>query len=656
MRRRTSTCFATSRPTSSATGSRTPSASRAMKDAPIRVTRARNTPASIRTTTGATTSVASSLRVDRMSGCAHCKSASPLPPICSPGSHRGVSIYKRRTCSRSQGTLNENALATKAGVEGSLIAAYRSLDCNNATNGNWGCAASNWPFGSITSDDAYKGSEASDQPQATKLELYVWSSDQAQDYLDRKWASMYEGVRRANATIQFLEKVSRLKPIEISRADSMGIRGEALFLRAHYHFEAWRMWGNIPYYFDTDTTPVVQGGFRKANNLGADSVPKLIIADLNAAIALLPDKPRNGQAGRVTSWGARAYKGRVLVYMHQYAAAVATLDSVVTSNAFGLETSFDHVWTGFHGFANGKETILAYESSVNDGEPNGNNANYGERLNFPHSGSPFKCCGFHQPSQNLANFFAVDGATGLPKAFTSPATWNNRDSVWVASPTDTVDPRLDWTIGRDSVPYKDWGMHSIAWIRAPGYGGRYSPKKNAQEKASGAVSKVGWQPEQENGVHIHIFRYADLLLLDAEAKVETNDRTGALTLVNLVRNRAAVAAQGCGAGSSNAALRARYPLCAPANDDRIAVPINDPTITWATYRVSPYTAADFATQAAARQAVRIERRLELSMEGQRLFDLRRDRGGLPPPALSPHPAKERPPPPPGHKDPADTLF
>ena len=55
----------------------------------------------------------------------------------------------------------------------------------------------------------------------------------------------------------------------------------------------------------------------------------------------------------------------------------------------------------------------------------------------------------------------------------------------------------------------------------------------------------------------------------------------------------------------------------------MAVPINDATIKWATYKVSPYAAADFATQAAARQAVRIERRLELSMEGQRLFDLRR---------------------------------
>src|SRR5207248_6488965 len=154
----------------------------------------------------------------------------PLPPF----PHDALPIYFLDT--PAQGTLDVNALSTKVGVEGSLIAAYRSLDCNNATNGNWGCAASNWPFGSITTDDAYKGSEATDQPQATKLELYAWGSDQAQDYLDRKWASMYEGVVRANATIRLLQAVSAAKPGEISRVDSMGIMGEALFLRAHYHF------------------------------------------------------------------------------------------------------------------------------------------------------------------------------------------------------------------------------------------------------------------------------------------------------------------------------------------------------------------------------------------------------------------------------------
>ena len=541
----------------------------------------------------------------------------------------------------AQGTLDVNALSTKVGVEGSLIAAYRSLDCNNATNGNWGCAASNWPFGSITTDDAYKGSEATDQPQATKLELYAWGSDQAQDYLDRKWASMYEGVVRANATIRLLQAVSASKPGEISRADSMGIMGEALFLRAHYHFELWRMWGNVPYYFETDND------YRKPNDTdaarGADSVAKLVLADLQAAAALLPATPRNGEKGRVTSWTARAYKGRVLAYTHQYAAAIATFDSVIASGPYALEVSFDRVWTGFNQYADGPETILAYQASVNDGEPNGNNSNYGERLNLPHSGSPFKCCGFHQPSQNLANLFAVDGVTGLPKAFVDSTTWNNRDSIYWASPTDTIDPRMDWTIGRYNAPYKDWGMETACftpctdgWIRAPGYGGPYSPKKNAQEKASGAVSKVGWQPEQENGVHIHIFRFADLLLLDAEAKVETNDLAGALALVNQVRARAAVAAQGCGDGATDAALVAKYPSC--AGDSRLAVPINDPSIGWATYRVSPYPA--FATPADARRAVRIERRLELAMEGQRLFDLRRYGGGYAAQVMTAYLAKE----------------
>src|SRR5438477_7497453 len=515
----------------------------------------------------------------------------------------------------AQGTLDQNALLSKDGVEGSLIATYRMLDCSDAV-GSWGCAASNWTFGDITSDDAYKGSEATDQPGATQIELYNWTTGQAPDYLDQKWATVYEGVVRANSTLRLLKQVRTAKPGEISDAIATAIEGEALFLRAHYHFEAWRMWGNVPYYYETDTD------FRKPNNLGVDSVPKLILKDLDSAIVLLgpSTSPRNGEAGRATSWTAKAYKGRVQIYTKDYAGALATFNDVTTNGPYALETSFDHVWTGFQALKNGKETIFAYEASSNDGEPSGWNANWGERLNFPHSGSPLMCCGFHQPSQNLANFFAVDGATGLPKAFTSPATWNNRDSVWVASPTDTVDPRLDWTIGRDSVPYKDWGMHSIAWIRAPGYGGRYSPKKNAQEKASGAVSKVGWQPEQENGVHIHIFRYADMLLLDAEAKVETNDLAGAQAIVNQIRARAAVAAQGCGAGSSNAALVAKYPVC--TNDDRIAVPLTDPSIRWATYKVSPYT-TPWPDQATARNAVRIERRLELAMEGQRLFDLRR---------------------------------
>ena len=103
----------------------------------------------------------------------------------------------------------------------------------------------------------------------------------------------------------------------------------------------------------------------------------------------------------------------LLVPAGRWADALTTLRDIEANGPYDLEPSYDRVWTGFDEWANGPETIFAFQASSNDGEPSGNNANYGERLNFPHSGSPFGCCGFHQPSQNYVNFFSVDAA-GLP--------------------------------------------------------------------------------------------------------------------------------------------------------------------------------------------------------------------------------------------------
>ncbi len=517
-----------------------------------------------------------------------------------------------------QGTLDEPTLTTQSGVEGFLIAAYRALDWNNAVGGAWGGAASNWVWGSVASDDAHKGSDANDQAPIADIELYNWGTGLAEGYLADKWRTVWEGVVRSNATLRLLSKVQQVNPGEISASDANGIKGEALFLRAHYHFEAWRMWGNIPYYFEDDAN------FNKPNNLGVDSVAKLILRDLDTAFALLPADPRNNQTGRATKWKALAYKGRVQMYRGDYAGALTTLRAVRDNNGgrFDLETSFDHVWTGFRTFANGKETILAYEASVNDGEPNGNNSNYGERLNFPYV-DPF-CCGFHQPTQNLVNSFVVNDS-GLPLAVTDPA-WNTRDANLAATTAVPVDPRLDWTVGRDGVPYKDWGLHDSTFIRDRAYSGPYSPKKNVHEKRSGAQSGVGWNSFQLNSVHIHIFRYADVLLLLAEAAVETNNLEEARGIVNQIRARAGQTAEGCGAGSTDTALVNRYPTC--AGRDEIALPLlhlanHDSLATpWAIYKIGQYT-TPWTDQGFARAAVRYERRLELAMEGQRFFDLRR---------------------------------
>lgn len=493
----------------------------------------------------------------------------------------------------AQGSLDEQTLSNQNGVEGNLIGTYRLLG-GWAGFGGWGTGSSNWIFGSVTSDDAYKGSEPGDQGPITDVELYNWSTGGTDEYLDDKWASLYEGVNRANSTLRLLDRLLADDPNALPEADAASVRGEALFLRAYYHYDAWRMWENIPYYFEDDSD------FRKSNE-NVDAIGN-IINDLQDAISLLSEEPRNGEVGRATSWTAKALLGKVQADAGDYASALTTLREVRNSGVYGLEDNFQQVWTGFSDLANGPETILAYQASSNDGNPGGDNSNYHIRLAFPHSGSPFGCCGFFQPSQNLVNFFVVDG-DGLPIAMTDPA-WNDRDDNLMAGANVPVDPRLDWTVGRDGVPFKDWGNHESGWIRDPGYGGPYSPKKHVHEASSDAQSNVGWNASHLNSVNWHLFRYADLLLLLAEAEVEEGSLDNALDIVNEIRARAGVAAQGPGTGP-----------------DDIAVPIDDPSITWADYDIGLYDS--FPDQDFARRAVRFERRLELAMEGHRFFDLKR---------------------------------
>jgi hypothetical protein len=527
-----------------------------------------------------------------------------------------------------QGVLNEDALATPDGVEGLLIAAYRDLDCNNSSVGAWGCAASNWVWGSVPSGDAHKGSNLGDQAPIFEIETYLWSAGEVQDYLNQKWSQSYDGVARANASIRLLDKVIGKGAIDSTSAQAHGIRGEAIFLRAHYHFEAYRMWQNIPYYTENDAD------FKKTNQ-GVDVIGSLV-TDLNTAEKLLSPGPRGGDAGRASAWTARAYKGRVYAYaaatnVAYWDSAKAVLDSVVTGGPYALEASFDHVWTAFTQYQNGPETILAYQSSVRDGEPNGENSNFGERLNFPYSGSHFGCCGFHQPSQNLVNFYQVD-ANGLPLGITNPG-WNSLDTSFDGGMLSPVDPRLDWTVGRDRTPYKDWGLHNRTWVRDYNYSGPYSPKKNVQEDAAGGENNVGWVPTQTNDVNIHIFRYGDLLLLLAEADVATGNLEAARGIVNQIRARAGQTAQGCGINTADANQASAvtdelnvYPAC--AGDGRIAIPLNQVgtvdsvTTPWAVYRIGLYP-GPWTDAVAALQAVKYERRAELAMEGQRFFDLRR---------------------------------
>ncbi|HRI21356.1 MAG TPA: RagB/SusD family nutrient uptake outer membrane protein, partial [Panacibacter sp.] len=138
------------------------------------------------------------------------------------------------------GTLNPETLANSAGVQGLLIGAYSALDGFGVAGAGWQAAASNWVYGGVTSEDAYKGSDNGDQPDINPIETY--SPTASNGYFNQKWQAVYDGVQRCNDVL----KTMRLAK-DISPADTQNISGQARFLRAHFHFEAKKMWKNVPF-------------------------------------------------------------------------------------------------------------------------------------------------------------------------------------------------------------------------------------------------------------------------------------------------------------------------------------------------------------------------------------------------------------------------
>lgn len=478
-----------------------------------------------------------------------------------------------------QGSLDGSALQSPAGIEASLISAYSMLDGWNGQWGNfgpWGRDAGHWIWSGVASDDAHKGSDASDIADITQIELYQWLPSNG--LFNDLFTSRFEGIARANATRSLNNSSESIDPARQAQIDA-----ETRFLRAHFHFDMWKVWGAIPYYTEEDVD------FRKSN--AGDILPD-IIADFEAAAATLP--ATQSEVGRATSGAANALLGRAQLFAGNFAAAKTALDRVVSSGVYSLAPCFQDNFNA--ATDNSSESVFAVQFSVNDGDPGANNGNYGTRLGFPHSGSPFGCCGFNQPSADLVNAFRVD-ANGLPMT----------DGADVSA-DDFVDPRLDLSVGRDNVPYWDHGTHAPEWIRDRNFGGPFSPKKMqywaSQPEFNSSASPGAWGP-QVSAINYNIVRYADVLLMLAEAEVETGNLERARELVNQVRARAAGCAQGPGTSAAD-----------------VLVSIDDPAITWANYAVGTYD-EPWTNATAARDAVRLERRIELAQEGHRMYDLRR---------------------------------
>ena len=526
------------------------------------------------------------------------------------------------------GQVGEDQLANASGIDALLVAAYSVVDGVQGIT-TWDAAGSNYVYGSITSDDAYKGTDESDQVPQTNIERYVAAPSEG--YFNNKWRVSYDGVSRCNDVIRIAAQA--LEAGSITQLEHDQAVAEAKALRAHFHFENKIVFGNIPYIDElvgTSDGPAFSevGNVDESGNY-IDAWP-MIEKDLLDAIAALPTT--RSQPGRIHRWAAQAMLARA--YMHWQGRAINGVDQTTAPGwdkpkalcdlllapaaPFSLVNSYheNHSIAG----NNNSESIFEIQASVNDGT-NGENGNYADVLNFPYQGGPGECCGFHQGSQNLVNAYLTDPASGLPylddfnsrdfrwdQGLATTADYNASEPLW-SDPdfvpygrdvaTESIDPRLDWVLGRRGIPYLDWGLHpGSSWIRKQSYGGPYSAKKNvyylAEEKSLSTAS--GWA-QGATANNVRIIRLSHIMIWRAEIAVEESDLGTARDLVNLLRDRADnVVVMGVDASGNEL-----------------------PTPACVGYNVQQYAA--FANQAEAERAVRHEGRLEFGMEGNRFFDL-----------------------------------
>lgn len=505
------------------------------------------------------------------------------------------------------GSTAENVFYDAKGIDALLIGTYAIVPGSSLWDISWGASIQNWTYGSVASDDAYKGSEEGDQVPVNEIER--WAVTTTNNYPADKWKlTLGMGVFRANKALNVVDQSLELGTI--SETQAKNYRAELLFLRGLFNFEARLVFGDyIPI-----LTEDIEDPTQVSNENPEGAVLNHIISDLKFAWENLPVS--QSQPGRPTKYAAMALAARAYLQDLKYAEAKPLLDNIISSGKFTL---MDRFIQNFEIETNNNaESIFEVQANVNDINES-LNAEMGIGLNWPHGGDIGMCCGFHQPSQNLVNAFKVN-ENGLPM-FDS---FNNNDLKNDAglssddefTPDDhLVDPRLDFTVSRRGIPYKDWGVNrGAAWVRKQTDGGPYLPASKPFFKKSERYSlstTTGWQTGI-NANNYRYIRYSHVLLWRAEIAAFEGDLPKALELVNMIRERAGNDMV-MGKVKVNKLPTDFYPWGEEGDIDW-----DQPA---ANYKVESYTS--FADAAEAMRAVQWEQRLEFATEGMRFFDLRR---------------------------------
>lgn len=380
-----------------------------------------------------------------------------------------------------QGQLTQEAFpVTEADALLATNAVYSTLR-------QWHFHSGGFPILDFMSDDAHKGSNPNDQL-STLGPYETFTHTPTQDGLDRWWNTLYEGIKRSNVVI---EKVSG---ITMDNDLKNNYLAQARFLRALFYFDLVRAWGGVP--MVTSITPPLK--LVRAPKAEIDS---LIVQDLSFAITYLEEKSDQGpqNIGRATRGAARALLARVCLFNGDFVNAEKWALEVILSDEYDLEPVYADANSiyGEHGVESVFE-IGAFEVAGDLGNQYANTQ--GVR------GTPNRGWGFNRPSMNLRNSF------------------------------ETGDPRLDATI-------IDLG-EVLDGITILGDG---STPDEIRDEFDNIIqvecyNQKVWIPgtstNTQYGHNRRLIRYADVLLMAAEALNENNKPDQALVYLNRVRERA----------------------------------------------------------------------------------------------------------------------
>ena len=491
-----------------------------------------------------------------------------------------ISSCKKYLDEKPQGLLTQSSLLTKDGVDGQVTMAYHSLSTYFlGISSTFLHPPTNWSFGDVRSDDAYKGGGSTgDITEYTLLELGNITADNIVMY--NKWQADYIAIANVNSAISAIQKIG------VSVYPQKAVRlAEMKVLRGHFYFDLLKHFYQVPWIDETnfDLAHVSQ----VKNDITNAQLWAKVEVDFKEGFtlpAVQTDK------NRVTSGVAHAYMAKCYLYDNSknWAGVKSETEAVISSGNYKLVDDLEfiyslpeHNWDG--------ENVFAIACSVKDGSTNGQ-LNWGDLLCAPAGpGAGYtNGDGFHRPSQDLVNNFQVD-VNGLPLGF----TLNDLPALDSSNKTTAVDPRLDHAVGRPGIPWKDnlAAVQDLSYARALDVYGPYVRKKNIISPNSPYRSTAGF-PWALGSLNVALIKYSDVLLWRAEAEINLGNITDGIGYINQIRTRAAK----------------------PVNIVKTLA--GTPA---ANYKISNYPLTLNATD--AMRALKLERRLELCLEGQRFYDL-----------------------------------